>query len=62
MPFPHFARIATRWGDNDFYGDVNNMVYYSYIDNVVPDHLMAAGGFDIHHDPVIGLERRRALK
>jgi acyl-CoA thioester hydrolase len=33
--FPHFMTIQTRWMDNDVYGHVNNVVYYSYFDTAV---------------------------
>ena len=35
--FRHFRPIATRWIDNDVYGHVNNVVYYSYSDTTKPD-------------------------
>ena len=41
--------------DNDSYGHVNNVVYYSYFDTVVNEHLIRRGGLDIHHAPTIGL-------
>jgi len=47
--------IATRWMDNDSYGHVNNVVYYSYFDTVVNEHLSNVGGLDIRADPVIGV-------
>lgn len=53
--YQHFLAIATRWMDNDIYGHVNNVVYYSYFDTVVNAYLVAAGGLDIHAGPVIGL-------
>jgi acyl-CoA thioester hydrolase len=53
--FPHFLPIATRWMDNDSYGHVNNVVYYSYFDTVVNEHLIRAAGLDIRASPVIGL-------
>jgi acyl-CoA thioester hydrolase len=53
--YPQFSRIATRWSDNDVYGHVNNVVYYSYFDTVVNRWLIAAGALDIHGGPVIGL-------
>jgi len=49
-----FYPIATRWMDNDFYGHVNNVVYYSYFDTVVNLFLIEAGGLDIHTAPVVG--------
>jgi len=41
--------------DNDTYGHVNNVTYYSYFDTVVNEHLVRAGGLDIHNAPAIGL-------
>ena len=53
--YPHRARITTRWGDNDIYGHVNNVVYYSYFDTVVNRYLIESGALDIHQGEVIGL-------
>ena len=53
--YPHFLSIPTRWMDNDIYGHVNNVVYYSYFDTVVNEYLMREGGLDIHHGGVIGI-------
>ena len=53
--YPHFLEIATRWMDNDIYGHVNNVVYYSYFDTVVNEYLVRAGGLDIHGGAVIGI-------
>lgn len=53
--YPHRSRITTRWGDNDIYGHVNNVVYYAYFDTVVNRYLIEAGALDIHHGEVIGL-------
>ena len=47
--------ITTRWADNDVYGHVNNVVYYSWFDTAVNAHLIEQGALDIHHGPVIGL-------
>ena len=41
--------------DNDSYAHVNNVVYYSYFDTVVNEHLIREGGLDIERSPVIGL-------
>jgi acyl-CoA thioester hydrolase len=41
--------------DNDVYGHVNNVQYYSYFDTVINAYLITAGGLDIHAGPVIGL-------
>jgi len=53
--FRVFRTIGTRWADNDVYGHVNNVVYYSWFDTAVNAHLIEAGALDIHHGPVIGL-------
>lgn len=53
--FPHFLKIPTRWMDNDIYGHVNNVVYYSYFDTVINEYLIKAGGLDIAAGSVIGL-------
>jgi acyl-CoA thioester hydrolase len=53
--YPHFLAIPTRWMDNDIYGHVNNVVYYSYFDTVVNDYLIREGGLDIHAGEVIGI-------
>ena len=53
--YAHRRAIATRWKDNDVYGHVNNVEYYSYFDTVINAWLVAEGGLDIHRGPVIGL-------
>jgi len=50
-----FRSIATRWADNDVYGHVNNVVYYSWFDTAVNGYLVAQGALDIHAGEVIGL-------
>lgn len=50
-----FRPIGTRWGDNDIYGHVNNVVYYSWFDTAVNAHLIEQGALDIHGGEVIGL-------
>ena len=50
-----FRTIGTRWMDNDAYGHVNNVVYYSWFDTVVNAHLIEAGVLDIHGGQTIGL-------
>ena len=50
-----FRTIGTRWMDNDAYGHVNNVVYYSWFDTVVNAHLIERGVLDIHHGETIGL-------
>ena len=53
--YRHFLVISTRWMDNDVYGHVNNVVYYSYFDTVVNQYRVERGVLDIDHDAVIGL-------
>ncbi len=53
--YRHFRAITTRWMDNDVYGHVNNVVYYSYFDTVVNQYLLEQGVLDIEHSTVIGL-------
>jgi acyl-CoA thioester hydrolase len=53
--YPHRARITTRWKDNDVYGHVNNVEYYSFFDTVINAFLIGEGGLDIQGGDVIGL-------
>jgi len=53
--YKHFQRINTRWKDNDIYGHVNNVEYYSYFDTVINAYLIQSGALDIHQGAVIGL-------
>ena len=53
--YRHTQRITTRWMDNDAYGHVNNVVYYSWFDTVVNAHLIEQGALDIHRGETIGL-------
>ena len=48
-----FHDITTRWMDNDVYGHVNNVVYYSWFDTAVNRHLIEHGALDIHRGEVI---------
>ena len=52
--YPHFLELPTRWMDNDVYGHVNNVVYYSFFDTVIGEYLIRAGGLDYAAGPVIG--------
>ena len=52
--YPHFLELQTRWMDNDVYGHVNNVVYYSYFDTAVNRFLIDRGVLDIRTGPVIG--------
>ncbi len=50
-----FRTITTRWMDNDVYGHVNNVVYYSFFDTAVNATLIEAGVLDPLASEVIGL-------
>ncbi|WP_180130397.1 thioesterase family protein [Acinetobacter sp. YH12057] len=47
--------IQTRWADNDMYGHVNNVIYYSYFDTAANALLIQHAGFDLRNTPIIGL-------
>lgn len=50
-----FTPITTRWHDNDLYGHINNVVYYSFFDTAVNSYLIEQGVLDIHEGNTIGL-------
>jgi acyl-CoA thioester hydrolase len=52
--YRHFQSIPTRWMDNDVYGHVNNVHYYSYFDTAVNQFLIERGVLDIHRGEVVG--------
>lgn len=53
--FAVFRDIPTRWADNDIYGHVNNVIYYSWFDTAVNSYLIEQGALDIHQGSTIGL-------
>ena len=53
--YRHFRPLSTRWMDNDVYGHLNNVVYYSLFDTAVNGYLIETGALDIHRSEVIGL-------
>jgi acyl-CoA thioester hydrolase len=53
--FAHFRALATRWMDNDVYGHINNVVYYSFFDTVVNQFLIEQGLLDVEVSAIIGL-------
>jgi acyl-CoA thioester hydrolase len=53
--FARFTQITTRWMDNDVYGHVNNVVYYSFFDTAVNQYLVESGCLDIQASTEIGL-------
>jgi acyl-CoA thioester hydrolase len=50
-----FLPITTRWSDNDVYGHVNNVIYYSWFDTAVNAHLIEQGVLDFQGGDTIGL-------
>jgi acyl-CoA thioester hydrolase len=58
--FGFFADMPTRWMDNDVFGHVNNVVYYSWIDTAVAEFLLSAGmygegGLALDTVPAVGV-------
>jgi acyl-CoA thioester hydrolase len=53
--FPHKHLITTRWHDNDVYGHVNNVVYYSWFDTAVNAYLIEQGVLDYKSGETVGL-------
>jgi acyl-CoA thioester hydrolase len=53
--YKYYLSIPTRWMDNDIYGHVNNVIYYSYFDTVINEYLIRSGVLDIHDGGVIGI-------
>lgn len=49
-----FYPISTRWSDNDIYGHVNNVTYYSYFDTAANRYLIEEGGLDISDGRIVG--------
>ncbi len=53
--YREFVQIPTRWMDNDVYGHVNNVVYYSYFDTAVNGFLMREAGLDYRSSDAVGV-------
>jgi acyl-CoA thioester hydrolase len=51
--YPVLYDIPTRWLDNDVYGHVNNVNYYSFFDTAIANYLIGEGGLDPWRDPVV---------
>jgi acyl-CoA thioester hydrolase len=67
-PIPHrrdfkvLRPLQTRWMDNDQYGHVNNVAYYSYFDTAVNGYLIEATGTDTRQLPAIGIVAETSCK
>lgn len=53
--YRHFMALQTRWMDNDAYGHVNNVVYYSYFDTLLTSYLIEEGRLDVREGTVVGV-------
>ena len=53
--YPYTRRISLRWKDNDVYGHVNNVEYYSFFDTVINEFLILEAGLDIDAGAAIGV-------
>lgn len=53
--FRLFRAVPTRWMDNDVFGHVNNVVYYSWFDTAVNAWLVEQGLLDIAGSAIVGL-------
>ena len=54
--------MPTRWMDNDHYGHVNNVAYYSYFDSAVNGYLIEATATDTRALPAIGIVAETSCK
>ena len=45
--YPYVTPITTRWNDNDIYGHINNVAFYSFFDTAANRYLIERGGLDI---------------
>ncbi len=53
--YPYVTSLTTRWMDNDIYGHINNVAYYSFFDSAANRFLIERGGLDITTSRIIGL-------
>ena len=53
--FVAFEDVHSRWMDNDAYGHINNVVYYSFFDTAVNRYLIEHKVLDIAKSETIGL-------
>jgi acyl-CoA thioester hydrolase len=53
--YPYLTPITTRWNDNDIYGHINNVAFYSFFDTAANRYLIERGGLDIANGTIIGL-------
>lgn len=53
--FKLFSRITMRWNDNDVFGHVNNVVYYSWFDTAVNRFLIDRGLLEVASSEIVGV-------
>ena len=53
--YPHVSPFPTRWSDNDYYGHLNNTIYYSAMDTAINAWLIRSAGFDLERGEAIAL-------
>ncbi|MGA8480267.1 MAG: acyl-CoA thioesterase [Chthoniobacterales bacterium] len=53
--YRYFLSIPTRWKDNDIFGHINNVEYFSFVDTIITTFLVREGGFDIHCGPIVAV-------
>ena len=51
--YQKFYPLSTRWMDNDMFGHINNVVYYSFFDTAVTHFLIEAGSLKIKNNPIV---------
>ncbi|MCU7553571.1 acyl-CoA thioesterase [Alteromonas sp. ASW11-19] len=51
--YPYQITLATRWQDNDAYGHINNVAYYSFFDTAINRFLIEQGGLDVQRGQVV---------
>ena len=52
--YKSFYSISTRWTDNDIYGHINNITYYSYFDTAINQYLIENANLNIQDSPIVG--------
>ena len=55
LDFKWFIDLSSRWDDNDAYGHINNVVYYSWFDTAVNRFLIDNSLLDYENDRVRGI-------
>lgn len=53
--FRSFHSITSRWNDNDVFGHINNIVYYSWIDTAVNRFLISRNLLDLGGSEIVGV-------